>query len=39
MVAVYPDTQIVERMSAWVTAGSIPPGVQCGSGSCPPSPA
>ena len=31
-VSVYPDRQIVELISDWVTAGLIAPGVQLGSG-------
>src|ERR1700730_3816592 len=31
-VAVYPETQIVWAMSAWVTRGSVAPGVSRGSG-------
>jgi hypothetical protein len=32
MVAVQPDTQIVEPIEAWVTSGLSAPGVQAGSG-------
>src|SRR5579859_7842215 len=35
-VAVYPETQIVWAMFAWVTRGSMAPGVSRGSGSTTP---
>src|ERR1700730_13647113 len=35
-VAVYPETQIVWTMFAWVTRGSVAPGVSRGSGSTTP---
>ncbi len=34
-VVVYPLTQIVDEMFAWVTRGSAAPGVHTGSGSAP----